>query len=219
MLVKLVKLFNIKRIKKKINKTNNFSLLSIIDEKSYFGNYTKLIGHSWITDSSIGDFTYIVSSSISTSNIGKFCSIGKGTMIGGLGSHPTNMISTHPSFYSSLKQCGYSFVSENQYNESIITNIGNDVWIGVNAIVLDGVTIGNGVIVAAGAIVTKDVPPYAIVGGVPAKIIRYRYSEFDIEKLQEIKWWDLDLKHLSLIQKEIVTNNIKGLSSKIKNFE
>ena len=68
--------------------------------------------------------------------------------------------------------------------------IGNDVWIGTGAILLDGVTIGNGAIVAAGAVVNKDVPPYAVVGGVPAKIIKYRFSEEIVKKLEESRWWE-----------------------------
>ena len=70
--------------------------------------------------------------------------------------------------------------------------IGNDVWIGVNATVLRGVTIGDGAVIAAGAVVTKDVPPYAIVGGVPARIIKYRFDSSDIEKIKSSEWWNED---------------------------
>jgi len=68
--------------------------------------------------------------------------------------------------------------------------IKNDVWIGANAVILSGVTVGNGAVIAAGAVVTKDVPDYAIVGGVPAKIIKYRFAQEEIEILNQIKWWD-----------------------------
>lgn len=78
--------------------------------------------------------------------------------------------------------------SEIRNNEVVI--IGNDVWIGANAVILPGVTIGDGAVVAAGAVVAKDVAPYEIVGGVPAKRIRYRFDEDTIEKLLEIKWWE-----------------------------
>jgi acetyltransferase-like isoleucine patch superfamily enzyme len=68
--------------------------------------------------------------------------------------------------------------------------IGNDVWVGVGAIILSGVTVGDGAIIAAGSVVTHDVPPYAIVGGIPAKVIRFRFSEQQIKKLLDISWWN-----------------------------
>ena len=71
--------------------------------------------------------------------------------------------------------------------------VGNDVWIGCRAVIMGGVRIGDGAIVASGAVVTKDVPPYAIVGGVPAKIIRYRFDETTIRALLELRWWDYDI--------------------------
>ena len=76
--------------------------------------------------------------------------------------------------------------------KKISIEIGNDVWIGSRATILEGVNIGDGVVVAAGAVVTKDVPPYAIVGGVPARIIRYRFDEETIQNLLKMKWWEKD---------------------------
>jgi len=100
-----------------------------------------------------------------------------------LSEHPTDIVSTSPKIYRNIKSQDIRDV----YSSPII---GNDVWIGANAIILQGVTIGDGAIVAAGAVVTKDVPPYAIVGGVPAKVIKYRFPDSTIVKLLEIKWWD-----------------------------
>lgn len=74
--------------------------------------------------------------------------------------------------------------------------IGNDVWIGAYAKIVEGVRIGDGAVIAAGAVVTKDVPPYAIVGGVPAKIIKYRFEEKQIKQLLELKWWNKDIAWL-----------------------
>lgn len=116
------------------------------------------------------------------------------------GQHPTSKIaSTHPAFYSARGQMGFTYVDKTIFNETRFAKeqykvvIGNDVWIGSYTRIMEGVTIGDGAVVAAGAMVTKDVPPYAIVGGVPAKIIKYRFDEETIKKLLKLKWWDKGL--------------------------
>lgn len=115
------------------------------------------------------------------------------------GSHPTSVfVSIHPAFYSIRKQSGFTYVDKEKFSDfqyidtdsKISVDIGNDVWIGSGVKIMEGVTIGDGAVVAAGAIVTKDVPPYAIVGGVPAKVLKYRFEKDEIEKLLEIRWWD-----------------------------
>ena len=131
--------------------------------------------------------------------IGRYCSIA-GNVHVIQGTHPTSgWVSTHPSFYSVTGQSGVTFTDRDKYDEYVYADdsghealIGNDVWIGYGATVLAGVTIGDGAVIAAGAVVTENVPPYAVVGGVPAKVIRYRFGEDEIEFLNRFKWWDKD---------------------------
>lgn len=129
----------------------------------------------------LGEFSYSAAAFISPRvKIGKYCSIAIGTIIGP-DNHLTTGISTSPHI------CPTS--PDFRFNEIIIEN---DVWIGANAIILDKCNkIGTGAIIAAGAVVTKPVPPYAIVAGVPAKIIKYRFSQNDIKLLLNSKWWDM----------------------------
>lgn len=149
----------------------------------------------------IGKGSYIaVNSIISSTEIGRFCSIGP-NLVCGYGIHPTNGISTSPAFYSNIKQNGMSFVAENKIQERKLIKIGNDVFIGMNVSILDGVTIGDGAVIAAGAVVNKDVEPYSIVGGVPAKHIKYRFGKEQIESLLKIQWWNWDDEKLQGVEK------------------
>ncbi|MCK5802857.1 MAG: CatB-related O-acetyltransferase [Lentisphaeria bacterium] len=124
-------------------------------------------------------------------SIGRFCSIARGVRAGD-GDHPVDWISTHPFTYTAK----YTGRPECMANASDLLNrgpvIGNDVWIGLNAVLLGEVTVGDGAIVAAGAVVTKDVEPYSIVGGVPARHIRYRFQKDVCKRLLETQWWNYD---------------------------
>jgi virginiamycin A acetyltransferase len=141
----------------------------------------------------VGDQTYANQGAIvGSGKIGKFCSIGYSCCIG-LHEHPLDYLSPSPRLYGARtlfrEPCAW-----NDFQRPPV--IGNDVWLGAHATVLQGVSIGDGAVVAAGAVVTKDVPPYAIVGGVPAKTLRYRFAPDVIERLLEMKWWDLPLSEL-----------------------
>jgi acetyltransferase-like isoleucine patch superfamily enzyme len=171
-------------------------LLSFVDGQSSFSGFNRLSIGTIIIQSKIGRCSYIGGARVQFCDMGSFCSIGARTRIGGLGRHPTAWVSTHPVFYSPLKQAGISFCEKSPFSESEKVSIGHDVWIGAGVLILDGVKIGDGAIVAAGAVVNHDVEPYAIVGGVPARIIRYRHDEDTISKLMQLRWWDWPLEKL-----------------------
>lgn len=164
---------------------------------SMFGHMNTINDYVTLNNVMIGDYTYIATGTrIQNSTLGRFCSIGPDILIG-LGEHPSNtFVSTHPIFFSPSGQAQEVMCDRHYFDESAPITIGSDVWIGARAIVLDGVTIGDGAIVAAGSVVTKDVPPYAIVGGVPAKVIKYRFEESEIDFLINFQWWDKDISWL-----------------------
>jgi acetyltransferase-like isoleucine patch superfamily enzyme len=147
----------------------------------------------WPEHVSVGRHTYGLSKrnfvqphASASITIGAFCSIGPEVMIFGRADHPTQLVSTYP-FRTKL-------LAPDAGNADAVTKgpvrIGNDVWIGARAIILSGVTIGDGAIVAAGAVVARDVPAYGIVAGNPAKLIKHRFAPEVISALLEIRWWD-----------------------------
>jgi len=168
------------------------AFLSLV-RNSLIGKSAKVNKFCRINKTVLGDFSYIANGGrVNNAEVGKFCSIGPDVRIG-LGKHPIrNFVSTHPAFYSQTNASGVSFADRNTFVESERVIIGNDVWIGQGVIVCDGVHIGDGACVAAGAVVSKDVEPYALVGGVPARLIRYRFNTDTIDRLLELRWWDKD---------------------------
>lgn len=166
-----------------------------------FGNNIFLGENVSILNSEINDHSYINNnSSIKNTSIGKYCSIGPNVQII-LGKHPTNFVSTHPIFYANNKPFK-TFADKTYINEYDSVNIGNDVWIAEGVIIPGGVTIGNGAIITARSVVTKDIEPYSIVGGIPAKHIKYRFDEDTIQKINNSEWWNWDE---SLLREEYLT--------------
>lgn len=140
----------------------------VLSKYNYIANSVK------VSNVCLGSYSYIgEASTLSNVTVGRFTSIGPGVKIG-LGRHPIDFPLTHPKYYANSRHFGEAFNLKNEFKEHLVTKVGDDVWIGANALVLSGVVIGRGAIIAAGAIVTKDVPPNVIVAGVPARIIRER---------------------------------------------
>lgn len=144
-----------------------------------------------ITHTKIGRYSYCGSKcQIVNTEIGAFCSISDSVFIGGA-EHTINRMSTSPVFLNVYHSGPTKRFARFQPPQTKRTVIGNDVWIGHGVSIKQGVTIGDGAVVATGAVVTKDVPPYAIVGGVPAQLIKYRFSQDVINRLEEVRWWDM----------------------------
>ena len=141
----------------------------------------------------VGRYSYVAGNAqVRDCEMGAFCSLGPEILIG-LGIHPLQYVSTYPGFYApDLVSCRTNFVHAKKIPlvEHAPIIIGSDVWIGARAIVRDGVNIGHGAVIGAGALVTKDVAPYSIVGGVPARLIRMRFSDDIVARLLELRWWD-----------------------------
>ncbi len=150
--------------------------------------------------SSVGRYSYLSkNASVSCTEIGSFCSIGP-NFISGWGIHPLNGLSTSPMFYSTEKQNGFSLAAENKIEERKMIRIGNDVFIGMNVMVLDGVTIGNGAVIGAGTVVSKDVAPYTIVAGNPMRVLRKRFDDETIRHLSAIEWWNWSDERLKEVE-------------------
>lgn len=165
--------------------------------------FPKRITH--LADYSYADFDFICVSP--KTKFGKYTSIATHVNLG-CSQHPTSVLSTSPWIFGNVPE-----LLDQETNETPIT-IGNDVWIGTRVMVKDGVTIGDGAIVASGAVVTKDVPPYAIVGGVPAKIIKYRFDEETIKGLLEVQWWNLPHEEILKLPIQDVKEYIKILKER-----
>lgn len=193
-------------------------------------NYgTKLEGnnsigeHSIINDCNIGFGSYTgKNTNLNKVKIGRFCSIASNVR-NITGRHPiSTFVSTHPCFFSTGKAAGFTFSNVQKFDETkytksdnnFINEIGNDVWIGENVIIMDGIKIGDGAVIGACSLVTKDIKPYSVNIGIPAKLVKYRFTPEQIDYLLKEKWWGKDI--------EWIKNNIvlfDNIEKFIKNIQ
>lgn len=188
-------------------KSVKFAKGCIVSENNFFEGNNFIGGR--IHNSYVGYGTYIVGESgyVHDCKIGRFCSIASSCHIG-LANHSLDKVATSPLFYDVHTLLPKPFLTEKILMDEKSTGdtnykviIGNNVWMGYNVCVKEGVTIGDGAVIGAKSLVTKDIPPYAVAVGIPAKVIKYRFTPKEIQKLLEIKWWDKDL--------EWIQNNIR----------
>ena len=173
---------------------------AIFDGNCVFEGGNRIGQSSHLSDVYMGYGTYVsFNTCLENVSIGSYCCIGPHVR-NFAGEHPLNkFVSMHPAFYSTVGQAGFTFVKSNMFQEmryvldsyekKRLVDIGNDVWIGADVSILDGIRINDGAAVLAGAVVNEDVPAYTIVGGVPAKIIKYRFNETQRDFLMRYKWW------------------------------
>ncbi|CAK7079543.1 CatB-related O-acetyltransferase [Parabacteroides sp. APC149_11_2_Y6] len=183
---------------------------STIEKHSIFEGANRIYKHVYYSGE-LGFGSYIGAYSELKANIGRFTSIAPNVRCN-TGIHPiaTPYATTSPMFYSLKKQNGYTFAKYQNFNEfKKYVEIGNDVWIGENVFLSGGIRINDGAIILAGAVVTKDIPCYAIAGGIPAKVISYRYDAETIKFLLNIKWWEKDT--IWLDKNWLLLNNIEKL--------
>lgn len=159
---------------------------------------SKICSGSHFVNSTIQKYSYIGNyCTIIYTNIGAYCPIADNCIIGGA-SHPMNWVSTSPVFFSGKNVLRKNF-ADHIYSDIRITSIGNDVWIGNNCLIKSGVQISDGAIVGMGSVLTKNIGPYEIWAGNPAKMIRKRFSDENIKKLLDYNWWSLDVREVSEI--------------------
>lgn len=202
MLRDFIRYFYVKCLVYKMKKVNIIVNSTLINKKTKLSGSNSIGKNTAVYNSKVGFGTYIgCNCDLSNCEIGNYSSIGNNILVLA-NNHPVSgFVSTHPAFHRAthplMKNLGLSFSNndlypENKYvKERVQVVIGSDVWIGNDVKILPGVSIGDGAVIASGAIVTKDVSPYSISGGVPAKHIKFRFSEDKVEWLINYKWWYL----------------------------
>ena len=210
--------FRLKFYSKKVTFANG----CYIAINSTFEGYNS-VGENVIFGGVLGLGSYIGKNTNLSGKVGRYCSIGADVRVL-TGTHPlSNFVSTSPVFYSLWKQCNFTFVKEQYFEEYLYADkvnkfgiiVGNDVWIGAGVTIMGGIIIGDGAVILPNATVVKDIPPYSIVGGVPAKIIKMRFDNDTINFLLELKWWNQPIDWLQ--KNALFFHNIEEFKNKFKN--
>ena len=162
-------------------------------DDTHLGKWTEVGARSSVIESTLGDYSYVMNDcDLIYSEIGKFCSVASHCRINP-GNHPLQRAALHHFTYRSRQfDLGDDDIEFFNWRRSSPVLLGNDVWLGHGAVLLPGITVGNGAAIAAGAVVSKDVSPFTIVAGVPASPIRQRFPDWVADALQRINWWDWD---------------------------
>ena len=197
-------------------KNVRIGFLARILPPSFFEGNNK-VGKFSVFKGTMGRYSYVGDNAVVLGRVGRYTSIANRVNVIS-GRHPLKApyVSTHPAFYAKHSAVGKTYVEEQLFDEYLFVDapdgasfssiIGNDCWIGEGASIIGGLTIADGAVVLANATVTKDVPPYAIVAGVPAKVIGYRYDEQTIQTLLEKQWWNREESELK--EKALLFSNL-----------
>jgi acetyltransferase-like isoleucine patch superfamily enzyme len=170
-----------------------------VDDASVIGKYVVLFQNVILQNTTVAEHSYIQkNTTLLNTQVGRFCSIAQDVCIGPI-NHPINMVSTSPVFYDKDQPLPFFYVDHDDFrvDEAIFTVIEADVWIGQGAMIMPGVTVGVGAVIGAGSIVTKNVEPYSVSAGVPARHIKWRFSETTREGLINSQWWTFNEEKLA----------------------
>ena len=179
------------------------------------------------TEIKVGGYALLNGGSLAHFSMGRYCSFANNIAVG-FAEHPIDRLTSSTATFSHDFQ-GWRAYSEKigrmtgmqiaNFDDRPLTKIGNDVWIGQGAFLKAGVTVGDGAIIAAHAAVVKDVPPYSIVGGIPAKIIRYRFPREIIDRILALKWWDYCLHEFEGLNIDDIEQSVSWLERNIQNYK